>query len=79
LANWRNEAYHGLVEEARSLIDQGERMKLYEQADSILVGESPVIPLYYARRHLLVKPWVRKYPISPTTRRFWKDVIIEPH
>ena len=75
---WRNETYDRLVEEARRLTDQGERMKLYGQADRILVEEAAIIPLYYGREHWLVKPWVSKYPLSPS-RRFWKDVVIEAH
>ena len=76
---WRNEVYDRLVEGARRVTDQGERMKLYGQADRILVEEGPIMPLAYGRLHLLVKPWVRKYPMSATNWWFWKDVIIEPH
>ncbi len=76
---WRNEAYERLVEEARGLTDQAQRMELYRQADRILVEEAPILPLLYEREHLLVKPWVKRYPCSSTAWRFWKDVIIEPH
>ncbi|MFQ6016456.1 MAG: hypothetical protein ACE5NP_13555, partial [Anaerolineae bacterium] len=72
-------AYDELVEKARRVMDQGERMKLYRQADRILVEEAPVMPFVHARWGLLVKPWVRRYPVSPTRQWFWKDVIIEPH
>jgi oligopeptide transport system substrate-binding protein len=75
---WRHETYEKLVEEAGRLTDQAERMKLYGQADRILVEEAPIMTLAYRREHLLVKPWVRKYPASATRRVFWKDVIIEP-
>ena len=64
---------------ALRLVDQGERMRMYQQADGVLVEEAPVLPLHYGRFHLLVKPWVRKYPTSPIRTWFWKDVIIEPH
>ena len=76
---WQNEAFDVLVEEARRATDQGERMKLYQQADQILVEEAAIMPLTYGRGHLLVKPWVRNYAISATGKRFWKDIIIEPH
>ncbi len=76
---WQNEAYDRLVEQARKVTEQAERMKLYGQADRILVEEAVIVPLSYARYHLLVKPWVRKYPMSPVNVWFWKDVIIEPH
>jgi len=76
---WRNETYNQLVEEARRVTDQRERMNLYGQADRLLVEEAVIVPLIYARLHLLVKPWVSKLPISAMRWWFWKDVIIEPH
>jgi ABC-type oligopeptide transport system substrate-binding subunit/DNA-binding SARP family transcriptional activator len=76
---WRNDAYEGLLEEARRVMDQEKRMKLYQQADRILVEEAPIIPLTHMRMHLLVKPWVSRYPTSAIRYWFWKDVIIEPH
>jgi oligopeptide transport system substrate-binding protein len=76
---WRNEAYDRLVEGARRVMDQGERMRMYQQADRILVEEAPVLPLLYGRLHRLVKPWVRKFPTSPMRTWFWKNVLIEPH
>jgi len=54
-------------------------MKLYRQADRILVEEAPIIPLTYRRWPLLVKPWVRKLSLSPMGEYSYKDVIIEPH
>ncbi|MBL7184563.1 MAG: AAA family ATPase [Anaerolineae bacterium] len=78
-AGWQNEAYDGLIEETRQVTDQGERMKLCGQADRILIEEAAVMPLIYGRSHLLVKPWVRRFPTSPVRWWFWKDVIIEPH
>jgi oligopeptide transport system substrate-binding protein len=76
---WQNETYDRLVEEARRIMDQGERMRLYGQAERILIEEAAILPLYYLRSHLLVKPWVKKYPTSAIKWWFWKDVIIEPH
>jgi oligopeptide transport system substrate-binding protein len=75
---WRNEAYTGLVEEARRSMDQEKRMGLYRQADKILIEEVAILPLNYGGWHLLVKPWVGRYPVSAATW-FWKDVFIEPH
>jgi len=54
-------------------------MKLYAEADKILVEEAPILPLTYMRSHLLIKPWVRRLPLSAIKWWFWKDVIIESH
>jgi oligopeptide transport system substrate-binding protein len=76
---WRDQAFADLVDKARRVTDQGERMKLYQQADKILIYEAVIVPLDHSRSHLLVKPWVRKFPSSVLGRRFWKDVVLEPH
>jgi oligopeptide transport system substrate-binding protein len=75
LSWWQNEAYDALVEEARRVMDQEERMKLYRQAERILVEELPIMPLVYHWWADLVKPWVKLR--GPTM--MYKDVIIEPH
>jgi oligopeptide transport system substrate-binding protein len=76
---WRNAEYIRLVEQARRIADQAARMKLYRQADRMLIDEAVILPLCYTRSHLLIKPWVKQYPLSPVKRWFWKDVVIEPH
>ncbi|MFC2037993.1 ABC transporter substrate-binding protein, partial [Chloroflexota bacterium] len=76
---WQNPTYDGLVERARRSTDQAERMKLYAQADRILIEEAVLLPGSYPRNQLLVKPWVSRYPTSAMGKLFWKDVVIEPH
>jgi len=77
IGNW-NKPYINLLEEARRLTNQGERMKLYRQADKILVEEAAIMPVTYARFHLLVKPWVKNF--AKSSLDFWtcKDAIIVP-
>ena len=76
---WQNEIYERLVEDARRVTDQEERMRMYGQADRILIEEAPILPLAYGRFHMLVKPWVRRYLTPPLRWWYWEDVIIEPH
>jgi ABC-type oligopeptide transport system substrate-binding subunit/DNA-binding SARP family transcriptional activator len=75
-ADWHSEAYDRLVEEARRVMGQEERMRLYGEADRILVEEAPILPLTYERDHLLIKPWVSHYPTSALRASFWKDTVV---
>jgi len=77
IGNW-DQTYQNLVENARHITDQGERMKLYTQADQILVEKAAIMPLTYAKSHILVKPWVNKLVKSPLDYWSCKDAIIEP-
>jgi ABC-type oligopeptide transport system substrate-binding subunit/class 3 adenylate cyclase len=78
-SHWREESYDKLVERARRLSDQGARMRLYAQAEQILVEEAVIIPFCHARQHLLVKPWVKRLATPPTEIHSFRNVIIEPH
>jgi oligopeptide transport system substrate-binding protein len=79
LTGWRNEEYDQLVKRARRAMDQAERMRLYGQADKILMEEAPILPLAYKRMQLVVQPWVRRLRASPIGADAWKDVVIERH
>ena len=79
MSGWDGAAFDGLVAKARRMLDQTQRLKLYQEADRILIEEAIVLPLVYGMTHLLVKPWVKRFPISPMGEWFLKDMIIEPH
>ncbi len=76
---WQNETYDALVEKARRVLDQDERLRLYAQADRILIEAAAVIPITYSWSHTLVKPWVRKFPALALNEWLWKDIVIEMH
>jgi oligopeptide transport system substrate-binding protein len=76
---WRNETCRRLIEKARTAINQDERIRLYAEAERIMMNEAAIIPMTYSRRLFLIKPWVKKYPLSAMRDSYWKDVIIEPH
>jgi ABC-type oligopeptide transport system substrate-binding subunit/DNA-binding SARP family transcriptional activator len=76
---WQNSDFEILIVEARKIADHTERMALYARADKILINDAPIVPLTYWPLHLLVKPWVRQYPISAGKFWFWKDTILDLH
>jgi ABC-type oligopeptide transport system substrate-binding subunit/DNA-binding winged helix-turn-helix (wHTH) protein len=77
LPTWQDPTYWTLIERARRALAQEERIALYAQADRLLIDTGTILPLYYARVHLLVKPWVKRYPLSVMRVRYWKDVVLE--
>lgn len=67
----------GLVTQVR--LPRLDREQTKEMLALLFAEETPLLPLCYARFHMLVKPWVRKYRASPLRWWSWKDVILEPH
>jgi oligopeptide transport system substrate-binding protein len=74
---WRREKFEHLVEGARRVTDWEKRMSMYQQADRILVEDAAILPLVYGRAHVLLKPWVTKYPLSPLSIPYWKDMVMD--
>jgi oligopeptide transport system substrate-binding protein len=77
---WRHQGYEDLLERARRITDQDERLTLYRQADRILTEEAVIVPLIYSQQHMMLKPWVSRFQTTATKNPgFLKDVVIEPH
>jgi ABC-type oligopeptide transport system substrate-binding subunit len=79
LSGWRNEGYDSRVKQAQRSLDQGERIKLYGEAEQILAEEAPIMPILYRSTRVLVKPWVTSFPATGLREWFFKDVVIKPH
>lgn len=54
-----------LLEEARTEQDQERRYELYRQAERLIVQDAPWIPLFFGRDHVLIKPYVKDYKLTP--------------
>jgi oligopeptide transport system substrate-binding protein len=80
LPNWQDPTYQDLVAKAGATLDPAARIRLYQQAEQVLIREAPLVPLFYWQHHLWLKPWVKRYPTSAVKNPgFWKDVILERH
>ena len=45
-ANWHNEDFNGMVEEAQSQMDEKKRLAQYQRINKLWIEEVPAIPLY---------------------------------
>jgi oligopeptide transport system substrate-binding protein len=74
-----NEGFEQLLERARGETDQAARLKLYQNAERVLIREAAIIPIIYNRWHIFVKPWIKNLQISPIGSLILKRMIIESH
>ncbi len=74
---WHHPVFEQLVDQGRRVVDREKRLAMYRQAETILVEEAALIPLVYGRFHLLLKPWLVKYPTSPLLIPHWKDTVMD--
>ncbi|MCP4210007.1 MAG: AAA family ATPase [Halieaceae bacterium] len=78
LTGWHHPDYERIIDEAGRSHDQAERIRLYQQADTLLMEEAPIFSVSYHDNAYLIKPWVRKMSLSPVAAgTIWKDVLLE--
>lgn len=75
---YSNPAVDTLLEQARVEIDPGKRVRLYNQAEEIIVQDAAWVPLWYTgERHLLLKSYVKGYALTPMTVPKLRHIYIE--
>jgi len=76
---WKNKRFDRLVQEAQRTTDHELRMRMYRQADQILIDEAAIIPIGYSNMPVLIKPWLKLRRPSLGVLNRWQNLIIEPH
>jgi len=74
---WKNEAYHALMLEGRSTIDQNKRAEIYKKAQQLMYDECPVIPIAHS---IVMTPALKKvmnYKLHPTSSIRMKSVWLQ--
>lgn len=75
---WKNADYDSLLFRADRTADPAERHALLHRAETILLGELPIIPIYYFTTVRLVHPAVRGWHPTLLDRHPYKHVWLEP-
>ncbi len=73
-SHWSNANYDSLVAEAGRTSDATRRLELYHEAESVLVTELPIVPLYFNTQNFLVAPRVHGWRQDPLWTRYYLDV-----
>ena len=66
-----------VLEQARLETKDEARLKLYQQAEQMIVDDAPWIPLWFTKSYVLVKPYIKGYDVTPMIVPQLKDVYIE--
>ncbi len=61
LTGWSSKEYDQLLDRSMVEDDPVARAKLMQQAEALLLKEAPVVPLFTAKKHMLVRPYVRGF------------------
>jgi oligopeptide transport system substrate-binding protein len=65
--NYSNPNLDRILEQARVEMDVTKRIDLYQQAETIIVEDAPVLFLFHSGDFELVKPYIKGYILSPVS------------
>lgn len=71
---WSNPGYDRLIRGALDTKTEAERMAVYQQLETILADEVPIIPIYFYSRIYAISPRVKNWVSTPLDNRAWKWV-----
>lgn len=74
---WSNTEYDGLIHAATQATDPVERLKILHKAETILLEELPLLPLYYYAYSFLKKPEVKGFEFNMVDHPNFKGVYID--
>lgn len=74
---WSNAGYDHLLDEAAHTADPGARNAILRRAETILLEEAPIIPVYYYTHIFLIRPSVRGWHPTLLDHHPYKTVWLE--
>ncbi len=74
---WSNARYDALIRQAQSSANEPDRMRSMREAETILMGELPIVPIYWYTRTYLKDPRVQGWHPTLLDNRPYKYVWLE--
>ena len=71
--------YDELLDRAAASIDNKTRRGFLERAESLMLSDYPVIPIYFFSAKRLIKPYVKGAAANPLNRLYSKQLAIDSH
>lgn len=75
--DYSNADFDALLAQAASEQDPDIRVQLYTRANQLLMDDAVVLPFYYDRSYMLVRPWVHDLQLTPLGLLYLDQVSVE--
>ena len=74
---WKNPAYDRLLAQAAATLDPRQRLEIFQQAEQLLLDESPVAPVHFGAQTYLIHPAVKGWVPAPLVFRRYQYVTLQ--
>ncbi|CAN5510085.1 peptide ABC transporter substrate-binding protein [soil metagenome] len=78
-SGWNDKKYIEMLEKSNLETDQTKRYKLLIEAETYLLEQQPVIPLYNQAIAILCKPYVKNLVPNSLRQINWREVYVDPN
>ncbi len=75
--DYSNPQLDSLLDQASTEQDPNVRLKMYQDAEQTVVQDAAILPLFFGRNYVLVKPYVKDYVLSPLGHPLLNKVSIQ--
>lgn len=75
---YSNPEFDRLLSDAASERDPDKRAALYAQANQLLMDDAVVLPFFYDRSYMVVRPWVQGLHVTPLGIMYLDRITVEP-
>lgn len=76
-SKWKHETFDKLIHEAARTQNNAERNRIFQKAETILLEEAPVIPVFFYNRAYLKHPSLKNWPSNIMNQHPYKDLRLE--
>jgi oligopeptide transport system substrate-binding protein len=76
-AGWSNKEFDRLIEEAANTADNARRMEIFQKAEAILLGDTPIVPIYVQPNVYAINPAVRGWTTTVVGFHEWNRIWLE--
>jgi len=77
-SGWSNKAYDACIKKAANTSDREKRFGIFQQAEKILMQDSPIMPIYFMRSKSLIQPSVKGWHSNALDHHPYKYISLEP-
>lgn len=74
---WRSAAFDDLLARAGHTLDPKQRYELFQQAEDLLLAESPIAPIHFGAQTYLISPQVKGWVPAPLVFRRYQYVTLQ--
>jgi ABC-type oligopeptide transport system substrate-binding subunit len=78
-SKYERREYDALLDRAAATVDPSDRRHLLENAESLMLSDYPILPIYFFSSKRLIKPYVKGAQANPLNRLYSKHLEIADH